>query len=117
MKIKLSGIYIITNKSTKQYYIGMSTDIFARWSSHYSHLKIHKHTSPKFFELWNKSNPTDWSFEILEVVSITEYKLVTSFKGSRLTTEFRKHLVSREKWWMGQYPKCFSLNHNDKFFK
>lgn len=116
IKIQISGIYKITNKITEEYYIGMSVDIFSRWSSHYTDIKMKKHSSTKFMELWNKSNPTDWTFEILECVSKTNVKLECNLKGKAFDTYFRRILLKKEKEHMKLYSKTYALNKDNKSF-
>lgn len=116
MKIRLSGIYLIKNIEEDLFYIGLSTDIFSRWSTHYTHLKINKHSSSEFQSLFNRSNLTDWTFSILEVSSETEFRKKSGLKGMALKKAFRDYLVSRERFWMSQYEKSKSLNADNKFF-
>jgi hypothetical protein len=94
----------------------MSVDIFQRWSSHYTSLKSLSHSSPKFKDLWNSTNPTEWQFNILEVCSITEFKNETKLKGAALEKGFRQLLLRTERKWMSNYSKTFCLNKDDKYF-
>jgi hypothetical protein len=112
----MAGIYKIENIITGYYYIGYSIDIFSRWSSHYTLIKTGKHSSPKLTDHWNSTEPTQWSFSILEYVSITKYKKVSNLKGKSLETSFRRHLLQREKYHMKMYSKNYALNKDDKHF-
>jgi len=114
-RIKLAGIYKIEHISG-YYYIGMSVDIFSRWSSHYNDIIIGKHSSIELKELWLKTEPSDWLFSILEYVSISEYKKVSQMKGKALQNGFRTLLLSKEKEWMKRYSKNYSLNKNKRYF-
>jgi len=116
-KIKLASIYKIENTITGYYYVGYSIDTFSRWNSHYTLIKTGKHSSPKLTDHWNSTEPHQWSFSILEYVSITEYKRVNQIKGKSLETSFRRHLLQREKYWMSLYSKNFALNKDDKYFQ
>ena len=80
--IKMAGIYKIENIQTGYYYIGLSVDIFNRWSSHYTSIKSNKHSSPLLTKHWNETEPQDWRFSILEYISITEYIRVVHMIGS-----------------------------------
>ena len=111
----MAGIYSI-NHSSGYYYIGMSVDIFSRWSSHYTSIKTNKHSSPEFQSLWLKTKPSEWSFSILEYISITDYKNLSQMKGKSLETGFRKLLLTKEKEWMKKYSINFSLNKDKKHF-
>jgi hypothetical protein len=115
VQIKIAGIYKIEHISG-YYYIGLSVDIFSRWSSHYINIKTMKHSSTEFQSLWLNSKPSDWSFCILEYVSITEYKNLSKMKGKSLQTNFRRHLLKLEKQWMSKYSINYSLNKDKKHF-
>lgn len=116
MRFKFSGIYKITSKSKGLYYIGLSTDIFSRWSSHFTNLTISKHHSPAFQKLWIEVPKSDWIFEILELVSEYDFKKRSGYKGVELKNEFRKHLIVKEREWMGRHNKVDSLNGDTKYF-
>jgi hypothetical protein len=113
--IKCAGIYKIT--IGEYYYIGCSVDIFARWQSHYTSLKMDKHHSPLLQSKFNEYDITECIFSILEYISLTSYKSATKLKGNALKNDFRKNILNREKWWMSQYSKNFSLNSDNKHFK
>jgi len=115
MKIKLAGIYKIEHTSG-YYYIGMSVDIFSRWSSHYTSIKLNKHSSKEFMTLWKQTEPSEWSFSILEYVSITEWKKTSQMKGKEAIDGFRTFLLRKEKEWMKKYSINYSLNNNKKHF-
>lgn len=115
-KIKLAAIYKIEHNSG-YYYIGMSVDVFSRWSNHYIDLKLSKHSSKDFEKLFKETKIEDWSFSILEYVSLTDHRLKTKLKGKELEKSFRSLLLSREKFWMSQYSVNFCLNKNRKNFK
>lgn len=114
-RIKLAGIYKIEHISG-YYYIGMSVDIFTRWSSHYNDIVMDKHSSIELKELWLKSKPSEWIFSILEYVSISEYKRLSKMKGKELESGFRKLLLDKEKEWMKKHSINYSLNKNKKYF-
>ena len=111
----MAGIYKIEHISG-YYYVGYSKSIFERWSSHYTSIKTNKHSSPEFQSLWLKTKPSEWSFSILEYISITDYKNLSQMKGKSLETGFRKLLLTKEKEWMKKYSINFSLNKDKKHF-
>lgn len=115
MKRKLAGIYMIHHKSGF-YYIGYSIDIFSRWSNHYTSIKIMKHSSVDLMNLWNSTEPSEWTFRVLETLSLTEFKKETQTKGKACETAFRKKLLLMEKDWMRLYSKNFALNKDNKHF-
>ena len=115
-KIKFAGIYKILHIPTGQYYIGMSVDIFSRWSSHYTAIKCTNHSSILFMNLWNSTEPTEWQFTILEPLSITAFKLSSGLRGKGLTNGFRKHLLFNERKWMSEYSITYALNKDTKYF-
>jgi len=111
-KIKLSGIYMILHKKSEHYYIGMSVDIFSRWQSHYTDLRMNKHSSDKLQQLFNEScNISEFSFIVLEYVSITDAKK-NGFSGDG----FRKLLLIKEKEHMKNHSINFCLNKSNKHF-
>lgn len=113
-KIKASGIYII--EIDDWYYIGMSVDIFSRWSSHYTSLKLGNHHSPELQEKFNEFGLIRTTFRVLEYVSITEFKKVSQIKGKQLNIQFRRHLLQKEKDWMSKYSVNWCLNKDKKYF-
>lgn len=114
IRIKLACIYIIS--IGEYYYIGKSLDWFGRLNSHYTLLKQGKHHSPKLQSLYNELGIENFSFRVLEYVSLTEFKKASKMKGKQLNKEFNKYLLMREKWWMSQYSINFSLNKDNKNF-
>jgi hypothetical protein len=115
-KIKIAGIYKIEH-SSGFYYIGKSSDIFGRWGSHYTSIKMKKHSSPAFMLLWNTTEPIEWTFTILEYHSITEFKIEhPDLKGTELKKQFNRHQLAREKFIMKQYSINYSLNKDNKHF-
>jgi len=115
MKRKLAGIYMIHHKSGF-YYIGYSIDIFSRWSSHYTSIKMSTHSSVDLTKLWNSTEVSEWTFRILDTLSITEFKKEHQIKGKALETAFRRKLLNMEKEWMSLYSKNFALNKDNKNF-
>lgn len=111
-KIKLGGIYRLTHVPSECYYIGLSVDIFGRWSSHYHESRTGTHSSGLDF-----SNPTDWKFEILEYCSKTDLRNSTGYKGKKLDQEYRNLLLGREKYWMNKHSVTYALNKNKKYFE
>ena len=111
----MAGIYKIEHISG-YYYIGMSVDIFSRWSSHYTSIKMLTHSSTSFMDLWNSTKIVDWNFSIIEQVSLTKHKRDTSLKGKSLENSFRKLLLDKEKEQMKLYSINFSLNKSNKHF-
>jgi len=115
-RIKMAGIYSITHTETGMIYIGMSVDIFSRWQSHYTQMRTGKHSSVKLTKLWSETKPCEWTFSILEYVSISEYKLLLKTSGKELTNGFRTLLLKKEKEWMKKYSINMALNKDNKRF-
>lgn len=122
-KIKLAGIYKISH-SSGYYYIGQSSDIFQRWGGHYTDIILRTHSSTALSKLFISTRPEEWTFQILETVSRTEFK-----KGIKQDPEqqlkmceksidylFRKELLRIEKEWMQKFSKKFALNKDNKHF-
>lgn len=108
-KIKLAGIYKI--EIGEYYYIGMSVDIFSRWSSHWTDYRTGNHVSLK------TSIPVEeWKFSVLEKISLTDFKNSSGLKGKQLEDGFRNLLLKKEKEWMGKFSRNFALNKNSRYF-
>ena len=112
----MAGIYSIVHIPTGRIYIGMSVDIFTRWQSHYSQMRMGTHTSTALTYLWSQTEPSEWSFSVLEYISISEYKRVSQMTGKQLTNGFRTLLLKREKHHMKNHSINLSLNKNNKSF-
>ena len=68
MKVKSSGIYLITCKPEGRlplYYVGQSVDLAFRKSEHFSDLKNNKHNNKRMQACWNKFGKSTFSFEVL----------------------------------------------------
>lgn len=115
VNIKLASIYQIKHNSG-YIYIGMSTNTFGRWQSHYNLLKKGIHHSPKLQKLWSNSIPSEWSFSVLEYISFTEWKKESQLKGKAAINGFRKYLLFNEKVVMKKHSKNWCLNNDDKHF-
>lgn len=115
LKIKISGVYKIEHQSG-HYYIGQSSDIINRWSSHMTDLYMNKHSSIKFQQLWNTSKITEWIFIIERTVSKTLLKTQSKLKGKEFEAYLRKELLREEKEVMKLYSRDKSLNKQNKSF-
>jgi hypothetical protein len=115
VKVKLCGIYKIEHISG-YYYIGMSIDIFSRWSAHYTSIKLMNHTSNEFVSLFLSSMIEDWTFSILEYISSRDLKLQSKLKGKDFENYLRRYLLKRERFWMSKYSINYSLNKDKKYF-
>lgn len=60
------GIYKIINKVTNKYYIGSSIEIENRLVHHTNQLKGNRHCNIHLQNAWNKYNPDNFEFTILE---------------------------------------------------
>ena len=113
-KIKCAGIYKIS--IGEYYYIGMSVDIFSRLSSHYTQLKYGKHSSTKLQEKFVISNLNEVRFEILEYISLEDFKFKNKLKNKELDDAFRTFLLKKERNWMSKHSINYCLNKDDKWF-
>lgn len=75
-----SGIYKIQHASGKAY-VGSSQNMSIRWKDHKNQLRSGKHHSIKLQNAWNKHTEIEFSFEVIEEVSIDR-------------------LIEREQYWM-----------------
>ena len=89
----LPVIYRITNKRTGLSYIGKTRQVFTlRWYQHFFQT-----TDTKFHEAIKETPVTEWTFEVLEVVLITE-----EFRGKGMT-EIDRHICARERHYIAQF--------------
>lgn len=70
------GVYKITNNTSGKYYIGSSVNIQNRWNSHKSDLRKQKHGNDKLQKSFNKHVEEVFSFEILEICSPEEVRVI-----------------------------------------
>lgn len=68
MKLKISGIYKIENKTNGKVYIGRSIDIDARWAEHKRNLLNGTHHSKKLQNSYNLHGIESFAFSIIEEV-------------------------------------------------
>lgn len=79
-------IYKITNKNTGKVYIGKTVQVFTlRWYQHFF-----QPSESKFHQAIKESKPTDWTFEVIEIVY-----------GSKRTDD--PIVLEREQYWIDQY--------------
>lgn len=67
MSSKITGIYSITNKINNKKYIGLSEDIYNRWSHHRHHLNNGTHDNEYLQRAWDKYGADNFEFEIITV--------------------------------------------------
>jgi hypothetical protein len=115
-KITIGGIYKIEHISG-YYYIGKSVDCFGRWGQHYSDMKMCKHHSPAVQSLFNRTNITEWTFNILAYLSKTRVKEMSKLKGKSLDILYNRILLQMEKEEMAKYSINFALNKINKHYK
>lgn len=122
--IPCSGIYKIENKKTGLVYIGLSVDIFSRFSQHYSNMKMNKHSSPKLSDDLSIYGIESFTFEVLEYVSKTKLRLEykSRLDGNKFELKlfekfFKLYLLQLEKKWMSKYSINNCYNKNNKSFK
>jgi len=116
MKVKLSGIYQILHVPSGEFYIGMSRDVFSRWNSHYTQIRMGSHSSPSLQARFLASSASEWAFSIIESHSFDQFKRDRSLRGGAAVSEFRKFLLGRERAVMATYPRRLALNKDCKYF-
>ena len=65
-KEKVCGIYCIENIMNGKMYIGLSTNIYARWEKHKRMLRRNKHPNDHLQSSWNTYEECNFQFKILE---------------------------------------------------
>ena len=81
-----AGIYRFVNTVTGDCYIGSSSDLNRRRLQHLNSLRKNKHHSYRFQEAWNDYGETQFDYEILEELEITE--------------DLKDQLFDREQYWI-----------------
>ena len=67
---KQVGIYKLTYKPTKEFYIGATSNLYSRWHSHKSHFKAGRHHSllQTLYDVTKDIN--DWKLELIETCTV-----------------------------------------------
>ena len=66
MREKICGIYQIQNIHNGKIYIGRSSDVYNRWTTHKNSLNKGSHENSYLQNAWNKYGPDNFSFSVLE---------------------------------------------------
>lgn len=77
-----TGIYKITNKINGKYYVGSSSYINQRWSTHRKLLNKNKHYNPHLQNAWEKYGKESFDFIVIEEIEIL-HLLKREQKGER----------------------------------
>ena len=64
---KISGIYLIRNKTSNSLYVGQSSNISNRWRNHKWMLQANKHNNIHLQRAWNKDSLDSFEFTILYI--------------------------------------------------
>lgn len=91
-KIIKSGIYKITNKINKKYYIGSAYDLYKRFKEHKSALENNRHHNKQLTRFVNKYNINNLNFELLEECSILELECKEQYYISNSKNLFNETL-------------------------
>lgn len=67
-----SGVYIIINTFTDQFYIGSAANLTHRLDKHFRALSLNKHFNKHLQAAWNKYGEQNFEFAILEYCSKSE---------------------------------------------
>lgn len=81
-----AGIYRFVNTATGDCYVGSSSDLNRRRLQHLNSLRKNKHHSYRFQEAWNDYGETQFDYEVLEELEITE--------------NLKDQLFNREQYWI-----------------
>ena len=76
---KISGIYCIENLINGKKYIGLSNDIYKRWSNHLCELEGNYHHNIHLQNAWNKYGKAHFKFYILEECDETNLNIQEQF--------------------------------------
>lgn len=103
--IRTAKIYQITNRETKDSYIGSTRNkIATRWNYHFDRLRRGIHEVRDFQKAWDESDISDWDFRILEdnipvenqfEIELRWQELLFPTLSSKIYWQHRKH--NREK--------------------
>lgn len=67
-----SGIYKITNVVNNHFYIGSTVNIKNRWRQHRDDLRANRHKNSYLQRAWDKYSEKNFTFELLEEVSLAD---------------------------------------------
>ena len=65
---KIQGIYVIANKINHKLYVGSSSEITARWSTHKYTLRNGTHANKHFQRAWNEYGEDAFVFIVVEKI-------------------------------------------------
>lgn len=99
-KIKISGVYKITNIINNKFYIGSSIDIYRRLDAHQKTLNRNKHHSNHLQNAWNKYGESSFIFEVLEELPMLDNESKLEFK-IRLVNGREQHYLDILMPWKG----------------
>lgn len=91
-KMKISGVYSITNNVTGDFYIGSSKDIKQRWTNHRSPSQWKLHPNVKLYQAFIKYGLGNFIFEVLEETA---------------------DLKEKEQYWIEQLKPTYNDRHAD----
>ena len=79
----MKGIYSITNTITNEKYIGEARDVAKGWQQHIKQLELNSHHSYKLQESYNKYSITVFTFNVLEIIPVSnsEAKTINCIRG------------------------------------
>lgn len=74
MRVKIVGVYRITNTVNGMFYIGSSIDVKNRWWQHLKELRNGKHHNDKLKKAFKKYGEDQFVFEVIEECSVEELR-------------------------------------------
>lgn len=87
-RIRLSGVYQISNTIDSRVYIGSSISMYNRFSKHRCSFKFNRHENPNLLKFYNKYGLKCLKFEILEYCKPSMLKEREGFYLSRVENLF-----------------------------
>lgn len=91
-QLNSSGIYKISNPTSKKVYIGSAFNIRKRWKAHRTSLRNNKHINRYLQSSVNKYGLSKFQFEVIEFIAANEN-----------TEELKEKLLSREQYWIDKF--------------
>lgn len=109
---------VFDDNSFKPLYVGSSTEPVRRKNNHLSNLARGKHQNSRLQSWYDNHNSADLKYVILEyLVTYDNYvstQIYYNIKSSK--DEFRKHIISREQYYIDMYRPYGIFNYNDATF-
>lgn len=92
-RLRRAGVYMISNRVTDEIYIGSSFDMFKRWNTHLSAIRLGKHACKRMSAIYAESG-YDHPFDLFQISVLEE----------------TVYVIDREDYWMKKLKPTLNKN-------